>query len=99
MYSQISQLPSPKAIKHCDMLAKHFKRKVAVEHDPDRNVDHYRALVHFPMGKCQMQASAGELQFHCQADSQAALDAVKSIIERHIYLLKEVRESQLIWTE
>lgn len=91
MLTERSSLQAEKAEKYRDMLSKHFARKVQVDNDQQIS------RVHFPMGFCTLCAESEQLHFICEADSQAALDAVKSIIDKHINLLKEVRGTELHW--
>ena len=91
MPKESSVLTAEKSPKYQAMLAKHFARKVEVEMNEDD------ALVHFPMGRCLMQVRDTDLHFHCEADSQEALNAIKGIVDGHMHLLKDVRDTKLQW--
>ncbi len=86
-------LTATKAEKYKTMLSKHFARKVTVDDQTQY------ALVHFPMGLCKISAEGDQLSFYCDADSEEALNAVKNIIDRHIPLLKDIRDTELVWVK
>jgi len=89
---EISKITAPKAEKYRDMLSKHFARKVTVD-----QTDKLTSVVNFPMGECRIHAFDDQLSFHCHAENDQALEAVKSVIDRHIPLLKDIRDIQLEW--
>ncbi|RBP50725.1 DUF2218 domain-containing protein [Arenicella xantha] len=92
MYQAKSKVKAERAAKYVDMLSHHFSRKVTVEKSEACS------QVQFPMGLCHMSAVDGALVFRCEADSNDALQAVQSIIDRHIPLLKHIKDTKLDWT-
>lgn len=92
MLNASSTITAPKAEKYREMLSKHFARKVSVD-EPDE----LSSIVNFPMGTCRIHAKHDQLNFTCQADSNEALAAIQSVIDRHIPLLKDIRDIQLQW--
>lgn len=93
MLQTISSVTAEKAEKYQDMLGKHFARKVSVE------TNTHQSVVYFPMGTCRISSEGSKLHFQCEAETADALAAVQSIIDRHIPLLKAIRDTQLVWTE
>lgn len=92
MYQAKSKVKAERAVKYVDMLSHHFSRKVTVEKNESYS------QVNFPMGLCHMSAVEGELSFLCEAESNEALLAVKGIIDRHIPLLKHIKDTELEWS-
>ncbi|GLQ29575.1 DUF2218 domain-containing protein [Litoribrevibacter albus] len=93
MLKSTSSVTAEKAEKYQDMLGKHFARKVSVETHTQQSV------VHFPMGICRINSEGSALNFQCEAQTAEALAAVQSIIDRHIPLLKAIRDTQLVWQD
>lgn len=91
MFQTQSKLVTDNAPKYVQMLGHHFARKVTVDEQEQYSV------VHFPMGVCTMHHSYDALTFECQAESQEALLVVQSIIDKHIHLLKKVKDKNLNW--
>ncbi len=87
-----SRLGTDQSQKYVDMLSHHFARKV----DVDRGGE--ETLVHFPMGKCWMRGQDKTLHFVCEAESEQALLVVRSIIDKHMHLLKKIRDQKLQWS-
>lgn len=93
MLQTTSSVTAEKAEKYQDMLGKHFARKVSVE------TNTHQSVVHFPMGICRIGTEGSTLHFQCEAETAEALAAVQSIIDRHIPLLKAIRETELVWMQ
>ncbi len=92
MYQAKSKVKAERAAKYVEMLTHHFSRKVSVE----KKMEYSK--INFPMGQCYISADNGELHFLCKAESDAALQAVRGIIDRHIPLLKHIRDAKLSWS-
>lgn len=91
MFQAHTNVVAEKAAKYVDMLAHHFSRKVdVVKKGPV-------AEVQFPMGLCQMHAHDGALNFVCKANDADALEVIQGIIDRHIPLLKQIKDTKLDW--
>jgi len=66
------------ASRYLQQLCKHFAHKITVEYDA-RN-----GRADFGLGICVMSASDSELALRCEAETDAALDRVKAILDDHL---------------
>ena len=93
MHSSRLMLTATKAAGYYDALCRHFARKVKVDRDGDR------ATVLFPMGTCDMSFEGQHLQFLCSAEDDHALEAVKTVIERHVVRFGELKQANVEWND
>ena len=84
-------LRADKAEKYIKSLSKHFARKIEVTQETEV------ATVAFPMGLCRMFADGREMHFCCKADSDQALEAVKTIINSHVTRFGELKNVTVQW--
>lgn len=91
MIKENSVLTSEKSEKYMTMLGKHFSRKV------DVNFNSGEVVVSFPWGVGIMRVDSQQLFFECEGKTQESVDRVKSVFEEHVYLLKDIRGTELTW--
>lgn len=81
------------AAKYTEMLRKHFAQKV------ETKKDEHESIVFFAMGECTMNWKSGDMQLHCRAKHESALEIVVKILESHLHMIREIKGQDIQWTK
>lgn len=79
------------ASRYLKMLCTHFSRKVEADFDTKTG------WVNFPMGRCEMTASAQQLEMQVTAEDQTRLDQLVQIVTSHLERFAFRENPELVW--
>ena len=86
-------LTEASASRYLRRLCLHFSQKVPASCDESG----LAGEVNFSIGRCRMTSAAGTLAMQCEADSEANLEEVVAVIDRHFQHLCSKADVTLIW--
>ena len=91
MITREGTVATPRAPELLPLLCRHFAKKV------QSTREERRGKVEFPWGHCPVEASDGELSFHCRAADKAALAQVQNVLDLHVGMFGRKHPLRIDW--